>query len=80
MLAAAHPSGHETPFEVSRAEFESTVREGSYAVEDTLEDRPTEGVVEGMNRELVLMKSFLVYQAASEAVVTGKVLVRTLVS
>ena len=38
-------------FDVSRAEFESTVREGSYVAEDTLEDFTTEEVVEGMNRE-----------------------------
>ena len=57
MLAAVHPYGHEEPVEVSRTEFESTVREGSYVEEDTLEYLLTEKVVEGMNRELDLMKS-----------------------
>ena len=42
MLAAVHSCGHEEPLEVSRTEFESTVRDGSH-VEDTLEDLPTSG-------------------------------------
>ena len=73
MLAAIHPYGHEEPSEISRTEFESIVRNGSYFDEDTLEDLPTEEVVEGVNRELDLMKSFPVYQAVPRSEVTGKV-------
>ena len=39
----------------------------------TLEDLLTEEVVEGINRELDLLKSFPVYQAVPRAEVTGKV-------
>ena len=72
MLAAVHQYGHEEPSEVSRTGFESTVREGSYVEEDTLEDLPTEDVVESMNREPDLMKGFPVYRAVPRAEVTGK--------
>ena len=61
MLAAIHPEGHEEPLEISRTEFESIVRDGFYFEEDTLE---AEQVVEGMHRELDLMKSFPVYQVS----------------
>ena len=50
MLAPVHPYGHEKPHEVSRAEFESTVRQVSCVEEDTLEDFPTEEVVESRTR------------------------------
>ena len=73
MLAAIHPYGHEEPLEISRTEFESIVRNGSYFDEDTLEDLPTEEVVEGVNRELDLMKSFPENQAVPRSEVTGKV-------
>ena len=68
-LAAVHPYGHEEPLEISRTEFESFVRDGFYFEEDTLEKLHLDEVVEGVNRELDLMKSFPVYQAE----VTGKV-------
>ena len=61
MLAATHPYGQEGPLEISRTEFESTVRHGFYFEEDTLEDFPKEEVVDGVNRELDLMISFPVY-------------------
>ena len=48
MLAAEHPYCHEEPCEVSRTDFGSTVREGSYVEEDTLGDLPTEEVVESL--------------------------------
>ena len=67
MLVGIHPYGHEEPLEISRTEFESIE-------EDTLEDLPTEEVVEGVNRELDLMKSFPVYQAVPRSEVSGKVL------
>ena len=57
-LAAVHPYGHEEPLEISRKEFESFVRDGFYIEEDTLEELPLDEVVEGVNRELDLMKSF----------------------
>ena len=57
ILAAAHPYGHEEPLEISRTEFESIVRDGFYIEEDTLEELPLDEVVEGVNRELDLMKS-----------------------
>ena len=57
-LAAAHPYGHEEPLEISWTEFESFVRDGFYFEEDTLEELPLDEVVEGVNRELDLMKSF----------------------
>ena len=72
-LAAVHPYGHEEPLEISRTEFESFVRDGFYFEEDTLEELPLDEVVEGVNRELDLMKSFPVYQAVPRAEVTGKV-------
>ena len=61
MLAAIRPYGHEEPLEISRTEFESIVRDGFYF--DTLEELFRDEVVEGVNRELDLMKSFPVYQA-----------------
>ena len=61
-------------FAVGRTEFESIVRDGFYDFEeDTLEDLPTEEVVEGVNCELGLMKSFPVYQAVPRSKVIGKV-------
>ena len=72
-LAAVHPYGHEEPLEISRTEFESLVTGGSHFEEDTLEEVPLDEVVEGVNRELDLMKSFPVYQAVPRAEVTGKV-------
>ena len=72
-LAAVHPYGHEEPLEISRTEFESFVRDFFHFEEDTLEELPTEEVVEGVNRELDLMKSFPVYQAVPRAEVSGKV-------
>ena len=57
-LAAVHPYGHEEPLEISRIEFESFVRGGFYFEEDTLEERPLDEVVEGVNRQLDLMKNF----------------------
>ena len=42
-------------------------------LEDTLEELPLHEVVEGVNGELDLMKSFPVYQAVPRAEVTGKV-------
>ena len=72
-LAAVHSYGHEEPLEISRTEFESSVRDGSHFEEDTLEELPLDEGVEGVNRELDLMKSFPVYQAVSRAEVTGKV-------
>ena len=65
--------GHEKPVELSRAEFESIVRDGSYVEEDTLEDFPTKDVVDGVNRELDLMNSFPVYQAVLRGEMTGNV-------
>ena len=59
--------------EISRTVFEAIVRDGFHVEEDTLEDLPTEEVVEGVNRELDLMKSFPVYPAVPRAEVTGKV-------
>ena len=73
MLAAAHQYGHEELLEISRTEFESLVRDGFFFEEDTLEELPHDEVVEGVNRELDPMKSFLVYQAVPRAEVTGKV-------
>ena len=73
MLAAVHPYGFGEPLETSRAEFEPYVRDGFYFEEDTLEELPLDEVVEGVNRELDLMKSFPVYQAVPRAEVTGKV-------
>ena len=73
MIAAAHPYGHEEPHEVSRAEFESTVRKGSCLQEDTLEDFSTEEVLEGMHRELDLMKSFPMHLPVPRVEVTVKV-------
>ena len=61
MLAAIDPYSHEEPLEISRTEFESIVSDGFHFEEDTLEDLRTEDVVEGVNRELDLMKSFPVY-------------------
>ena len=72
-LAAVHLYGHEEPLEISRTEFESFVRDGFYFEEDMLEDLLLDDVVEGVNRELDLMKSFPVYQAVPRAEVTGKV-------
>ena len=63
-LAAVHPHGHEEPLEISRTEFFE---------EDTLEELPLDEVVEGVNRELDLMKSILVYKAVPRSEVTGKV-------
>ena len=57
-LAAVHPYGHEEPQEINRTEFESCVSNGFYFKEDTLEELPLDEVVEGVNRELDLMKSF----------------------
>ena len=65
VLAAVHPYGDEKPVETSRNEFESIVR-------DTLEELHLDDVVEGVNRELDLMKSFPVYQAVPRAEATGK--------
>ena len=59
--------------EISRTEFESFVRDGFYFEEDTLEELPLDEVVEGVSRELDLMKRFPVYQAVPRAKVTGKV-------
>ena len=59
VLAAVHPYGHEELVETSRTECESIVRDGFYLEEDTLEELPLDEVVEGVNRELDLMKSFL---------------------
>ena len=73
VLAAIHPYGHEEPLEISRTEFGSIVRDGFFFEADTLEDFPTEEVVEGVNRELHLMKSFSVYQAVPRSEVTGQV-------
>ena len=56
-LAAVHSYGHEEPLEISRTEFQSFVRDGFYFEKDTLEELPLE-VVEGVNRELDLMKVF----------------------
>ena len=39
------------------------MRDGFYFEEDTLEELSVDEVVEGVNRELDLMKSFPVYQA-----------------
>ena len=72
-LAAVHPYGHEEPLEISRTEFESFVRDGFYSQEDSLEELQPDEVVEGVYRELDLMKSFPVYQAVPRAEVTGKV-------
>ena len=73
MLAAVHPCGHEEPLEISRTEFESLMRDGFYFEEDTLEELLLDEVVEGVNRELDLMKSFSVYQAVPRVEVTGRV-------
>ena len=67
-FAAEHPCG-----EISRTEFESFVKDGFYFEEDTLEELPLDEMVEGVNRELDMMKSFLVYQAVPRAEVTDKV-------
>ena len=72
-LAAVHRYGHEEPLEISRTEFQSFVRDGFHVEEDTLEELPLDEVVEGVNRELDLMKSFPVYLAVPRAEVTGKV-------
>ena len=66
MLAPIHSYGHKEPFEVSRAEFESTVR-------DALEDFPTKEVVEDMTRELDMVKSFPMYQTLPQAEAPGTV-------
>ena len=73
MLAAVHPYGHEEPLEISRTEFESLMRDGFYFEEDTLEEVHLDEVVEDVNRELDLMRSFPVHQAVPRAEVTGKV-------
>ena len=73
MLAAVHPYGHEEPLAISRTEFESLVRDGFYFEEDTLEELYLDEVVEGVNRELDLVKSFPVYQAVPRVEVTSKV-------
>ena len=73
-LATVLPYGHVEPHEVSREELESTVSEASYVEEDTLEDFPTEDVVGGLNRELVLVTICSVYQAVPRQEVTGKIL------
>ena len=73
MLAAVHPYGHEQPLEISRTEFESLMRDGFYFEEDTLEEVHLDEVVEDVNRELDLMRSFPVHQAVPRAEVTGKV-------
>ena len=73
MLAAAHPYGHEEPPEIRGTGFVSSVRDGFVFEEGTLEELPLDEVVEGVNRELDLMKSFPVYQAVPRAEVTGKV-------
>ena len=73
MLAAVHPYDHEEHVETSRTEFESIVRDGFYLEEATLEELPLDEVVEGVNRELDLMKSFPVYQAVPRSEVTGKI-------
>ena len=72
-LAAVHPYGHKEHQEINRTEFESFVRDGFDLEEDTLEELPLDEVVEGVNRDLDLMKSFPVYQAVPRADVTGKV-------
>ena len=59
--------------EISLTEFESFVRDGFYFEEDTLEELPLDEVIEGVNRELDLMKSFPVYQTVPKAEVTSKV-------
>ena len=59
--------------ETSRIEFESIVRDGFYLEADTLEELPLDEVVEGVNRELNLMKSFPVYQAVPRGEATGKI-------
>ena len=64
IFAAVHPYGHEEPLEISRTEFESFVRDGFYVEEDTLEELPLDEGVKGVNRELDLMNSFPMYQAA----------------
>ena len=58
MLAVVHPYGHEQPLEISRTEFESLMRDGFYFEEDTLEEVHLDEVVEDVNRELDLMRSF----------------------
>ena len=45
----------------SAGQFESIVRDGFSSEEDTSEDFPIEELVEGVNRELDLMKSFPVF-------------------
>ena len=62
VLAAVHPYGHEERVETSQMDFESVVRDGIYFNEDMLEELPLDEVVEGVNRELDLMKSFPVYR------------------
>ena len=49
------------------------MRDGLYFEADTLEELPLDDVVEGVNRELDLMKSFPVYQAVPRDEVTRKV-------
>ena len=71
--SALHSYGYEEPLAISRTEFESFVRDGFYFEEDTLEEVSLDEVVEGVNRELDLMKSFPVHQAVPRAEVTGKV-------
>ena len=66
MLAAVHPYGHEEPPEIRGTGFVSFVRDGFVFEEGTLEELPLDEVVEGVNRELDLMKSFPVYQAVRE--------------
>ena len=71
-FAAVHPYGHQEPLGISLTEFESFVRDGFYFEEDTLEELPLDEVVEGVNRELDLMRSFPVYQAVPRAEVMAK--------
>ena len=73
MLAAIHPYRHEEPLDISRTEFGSIVRDGFYFEEDTLEELALGEVVEGVNRELDLMKRFPVYHAVPRSEATGKI-------
>ena len=59
--------------ETNRTEFESIVRDGFFSEEDTLEGLPLDEMVEGVNRELDLMKSFPVYEAVTRVEATGKI-------
>ena len=49
------------------------MRDGFYFEEDTLEELHLDEVVEDVNRELDLLKSFPVYQAGPRVEVTSKV-------